>query len=115
MDPNAGKYHKLYADEFAKAKEALRPYGGELAPGKADYEAFVYKSDSVRLVFYPHKTSAWNYHIRVRDQGSKDQARLTEILGALRIAGGNCCTFSVKNKWVEQVRAADRLKEKRNV
>lgn len=33
-----------------------------------------------RMVAYPHKTSAGNYHIRIRDEGSKNKAAFADAL-----------------------------------
>lgn len=108
-DPNAGKYKRFFKSDFECAKKALAPYGGTLEWATADYEAFIYKSDGVRIIFYPHKTSASNHHIRIRDSGSKDVKRFKEITGALRIAAGNCCTFSMKLNYRSQHDAANKI------
>ena len=68
-DKLAGKYNSLYGEEFRMAKEILKDFDGELAWSKNDYEAFIFKSDDMYLIFYPHRTSARNYHIRVRGTG----------------------------------------------
>lgn len=89
-DPNCGKYAKLFKDEFAKAKERLAPLGGTVTAGTNDYEAFIYEADGIRLIFYPHKTSAFNYHIRVREGGKCKPQKLREAIFAL---AENSCTF----------------------
>lgn len=63
---------------------------------KHEYQAFVFKSENVSLVFYPHKTSAGHYHIRVRDQGSKNKAEAKRLMWELDEAAGFNCTFSKK-------------------
>lgn len=108
-DPNKKWYQRQYKSEFACAQNALRPYSGTLEWSAADYEAFIYKSDAVKIIFYPHRTSAGNHHLRIRDSGSKDHKRFTEISGALRIAAGNNCTFSMKNNYISQSDAANKL------
>lgn len=50
-----------------------------------------------RIVVYPHKTSAFNYHLRVRDEGSKNKAEAERIMKKLDIGSGLNCTFSRKN------------------
>ncbi len=89
---------KLYADEFAIAMMALIPYGGQLAWSKVKDEAFTYKSPYVSLVFYPHRTSAGNYHLRVRDNGSKNKKLTNSLMKRLDEAAGNNCTFTRKQK-----------------
>lgn len=89
---------KLYANEFNRAFHFLIPlYRGELTWTKADYQAFVYQTEGVRLIFYPHKTSAGNQHIRVRDGGSKNKVRAQAILDVIQLDLATDCTFSQKN------------------
>lgn len=98
-DPNRGQYHKLYSVEFAIAKDFLDSrYGGSLSWCDADYEAFQFKTEGVRLVFYPHKTSAGNYHIRVRDGGSKNKNRARAIILVIQFDLAKTCTFSAKKE-----------------
>jgi hypothetical protein len=91
-DPLRGKYTQCrhFGEEFGKAKDRLAPLGGVVSPGVHDYEAFTYESSRLRLVFYPHKTSAGNHHIRVRTVGKFDRAELRKALIAL---AENSCTF----------------------
>jgi hypothetical protein len=93
MDINKKQYKKLYKNEFQLATKVLG-VGVEWSPH--DYEAFIYKKDTVSLVFYPHRTSAGNYHIRVRDNGSKDKELAKRLMFNLDIEAGNNCTFSKK-------------------
>lgn len=96
-DPMAGRYcvpsKRGYEDtfrlEFWTAKERLAPLGGNVTPGVHDYEAFIYEREGLRLVFYPHKTSAGNRHIRVRTTGKFDPAVLREAL--FMLAENSCC------------------------
>ena len=97
-DPRAGKYQRYYRAEFDKAKAVLDKHPGELTWGVHDYQAFVYTEPTVRLVFYPHKTSAWNYHIRVRNEGSKDTKRANQLIRELS-ASVIGCTFNEKNQY----------------
>lgn len=91
-DPMRGKYtHKgAFAADFAKAKERLAPLGGKVEPGVHDYEAFTYTAPGVRLIFYPHRTSAGNQHIRVRVGGKCEPDKLRAAIFAL---AENSCTF----------------------
>lgn len=91
-DPLRGKYTQkhLFRAEFDKARERLASLGGIVEPGVHDYEAFTYTASGVRLIFYPHKTSAGNRHIRVRSVGNCDAQKLQEAIFAL---AENSCTF----------------------
>lgn len=93
-DPKAGKYQRTFELEYRIATAALRSFGGALAWGTRDYEAFIYRSDTVCLIFYPHRSSAGNYSIRVRDQSSADKKRAMELMLHLRIASGFDNTFA---------------------
>jgi len=92
-DPLKGKYTqaRYFKREFEMAKERLAPLGGEVKPGEHDYQAFVYQAPGLRLIFYPHKTTAGNYHIRVRAEGKADPKQLEAAIFAL---AENTCTFN---------------------
>lgn len=92
-DPKAGKYKRDYKLEFEIARVVLDGELGELSWGVHDYEAMVFASPDVRLIFYPHKTSAGNYHLRIREQGSKDKERAEFLMDRLQIGSGHSCTF----------------------
>lgn len=91
-DPMKGRYtsKNAFRDEFEKAKARLAPLGGVVSAGVHDYEAFIYEGEGLRLVFYPHKTTAGNQHIRVRTTGKFDQQKLRQAIYAL---AENTCTF----------------------
>lgn len=89
-DPLRGKYHEVFKEEYDKAIERLAPLGGEVTPGVHDYEAFYYAAPGLKLIFYPHKTSAKNYHIRVRAAIKTDRKKLRAAIFAL---AENSCTF----------------------
>ena len=85
-----------WIEDFKKAKEVLKPFNGELLWVLENYIAFRFKSNDISLVFYPHKTSAGNYHLRVRNENSKNKKLATKALIALSNSV-NSCTFSVKS------------------
>lgn len=89
-------YRKQFKQEFKDAKKRLAKFEGELFWVDFDYEAFRFKSHHAHVIFYPHKTTAGNYHIRVRDAGSKDKTTFEEVCAALR-EGNHTCTFSRKS------------------
>lgn len=96
-DPNKGKYKILYMKEFNMAKDILHhcPEGFEWS--NADYEVFKFKECDVTLVFYPHKTSAGNYHLRVRNQNSANEKLAESYMDLLNECAPGC-TFSRKAK-----------------
>jgi hypothetical protein len=91
-DPLRGRYTQKHAfrREFETARERLAPLGGTVEPGEYDYEAFIYTAPGIRLIFYPHKTSARNQHIRVRVGGKCEPKKLRAAIFAL---SENSCTF----------------------
>jgi hypothetical protein len=94
-DINKGKYNKLYQHEFDLAKSILCE-DGFIDWGEHDYVAFTFKNENVSLVFYPHRTSSYNKHIRVRDNGSKDKKDAYNLMHLLDEKAGSNCTFSHK-------------------
>lgn len=89
-------YKNQYKEEFALAKSILKDEPGKLEWSKNDYQVFTYKEDGVTLVFYPHKTSAGHYHIRVRNQNSKDTEKARRLMILLDHGAGSNCTFTHK-------------------
>lgn len=47
------------------------------------YEVAKIKGDGVSLILYPHRTGTGARHIRVRDNGSRDQVRSADVMNAL--------------------------------
>ena len=110
-DPLKGKYTQKghFRQEFQVACERLAHLGGTVTPGVHDYEAFVYEGEGVRLVFYPHATSAGNRHIRIRATGKPKEKALRAAIFAL---AENSCTFQYpadRQLHYEAVRHALRL------
>jgi hypothetical protein len=93
-DPLKGLYtqKRYFKAEFEDAGRRLAHLGGKLEPGVHDYQAFTFTMPGLRLVFYPHKTSASNYHIRVRAEGKADQELLAQAIQALK-KDNFTCTF----------------------
>lgn len=104
MDANAGNYHKIYKSEFGLAKSILEDEGGHIEWGTNDYEAFLFTKPGVSLVFYPHRTTARHYHIRVRDRNSKDKAEVLRLMAKLEEAGNFPRNRSIKN-WRDNILA----------
>lgn len=93
-DPLKGLYtqKRHFKAEYEDAVRRLAHMGGKLEAGVHDYQAFTFTMPGLRLVFYPHKTSASNYHIRVRTEGTADQGLLVQAIKALR-DNNYSCTF----------------------
>jgi len=91
-DSMRGKYHKkMFRREFEAAQQRLRPLGGQVEPGRFDYEAFTYIVPGLTLIFYPHRVSTTgNRHIRVRSAPGADPKLLEKAIFAL---AENSCTF----------------------
>ena len=87
------KKRKPWQDQFDVASLILKDEPGEIVWATDDYVAFRYREPDVRIVFYPHRTSAGHHHIRIRDEGSKDKARFLALAGRLH-AGGH---FAMKH------------------
>ena len=62
-----------------------------------DYIVFRIRGGDYTLVGYPHKTTAGNYHLRIRDENSKNKYKA--VLAMKKLDESTIgCTFSVK-KW----------------
>ena len=99
-DPKAGQYSRHYRNEFMLAQQIIDGFMKEEAGivewSSNDYEAFHYVTPPVRLIFYPHRTSAGAYHIRVRDHASKEPEHAKSLMRSLYEESGYNCTFSRK-------------------
>ena len=100
------KYHP-WQQEVEWAMAICAPHGCKVERSSAQYEIATVKGSGVSLVIYPHKTSAGNYHARVRDNGSKNRMRAGLVMAALHDGEGLpedvahqirfSCTFTWKN------------------
>lgn len=87
-------YRREFKDDFALAAKIL---GKPVEWSPHAYEAFRFESKNVKLIFYPHRTSAGHYHIRVRDGGSVDVSLARKLMVKLYEDSGFNRTFSCKN------------------
>ena len=83
-------------ESYKNAANILASEGGEMEESPHDYQCFTFKTGDVSLVFYPHRTTSRNYHIRVRDQGSKNKPEANRIMRMLDEGAGYNCTFTRK-------------------
>lgn len=88
--------------ELRKAEQLLRTVANahecSVAISRHQYEIWRVDSGKVSLIVYPHRTSAGHYHLRVRNNGSKDKTKATEIMDRLDRDSGANCTFQCKSK-----------------
>lgn len=103
-DPIKGLYtqKRHFKTEYEDAGRRLAHLGGKLEPGVHDYQAFTFTMPGLRLVFYPHKTSASNKHIRVRAEGKPDSELLFEAIKALRTDNFSCTFQFPSNRDLER-------------
>lgn len=80
------------------AANILKDEPGQFYSASGLYELYKYKEPGVTIVFYPHKTSAHNYHTRVMNQNSKNAKRCKELIEKLNSESGYNCTFTCKTK-----------------
>jgi hypothetical protein len=95
---------RQYREDFAKEKAHLTACcvanGFEITflnPGHPVYQLAKITGPDFCIIAYPHKTSAGNRHIRLRQQGSKNVARAYEVIAALDVEAGYNCTFQTKH------------------
>lgn len=87
---------KAIQEAFDLAHDILDDEVGELSESPHDYQCFTFVGPGISLVFYPHRTSAGNYHIRVRDQRSGNVEKAIYLMKLLNEKAGSNCTFSHK-------------------
>jgi len=87
---DVSKERKLWAGVRAAAQTRLAGLGGKLVDSDVQYEVMRWIHDDLVLIFYPHKTSAGNYHVRVRAGKCADRKLLRKCVMAL---AENTCHF----------------------
>jgi hypothetical protein len=90
------KNFSYWKDEIALAKEFCASEGLELVISEAPYQLAKIKGSDVCIVAYPHKTSAFNYHLRLRNENSKNKDKAIELIKKLDELAGSNCTFQMK-------------------
>lgn len=66
-------------------------------PSAPQYQLAKIDGPGFSLIAYPHKTSAGNHHIRLRDQGSKDKEAYRRAVEEFYVSTGNNCSFQTKD------------------
>ena len=87
-----------WGSELKAAYGIAKKSGCALIRAKDQFVVARVIGDGVRLVLYPHRTTALNYHLRVRDEGSKNPCRALDMAMALDVGTGLNCTFSMKGE-----------------
>lgn len=87
---DVSKDRKLWAGVRSAAQTRLAGLGGKLVASDVQYEVMRWIHGDLVLIFYPHKTSAGNYHIRVRAGRCTDRSLLRKCVMAL---AENTCHF----------------------
>ena len=87
---DVSKERKLWAGVRDAAQTRLAGLGGRLVASEVQYEIMRWNHADLVLIFYPHKTSAGNYHVRVRAGKCKDRKLLRKCVMAL---AENTCNF----------------------
>lgn len=77
-----------WQQEFDWATAICAPLGCTVARSDAMFEIAKVSGDGVSLVIYPHRTTARNYHARVRNQNSKDAEKARRVMIALAQGDG---------------------------
>jgi hypothetical protein len=84
------KDRKYWASDKRAAELRLSGLGGRLVDSSHAYEMWRWEHPELTLIFYPHKTSANNYHCRVRAGRCMNRETLRQAIFAL---AENSCTF----------------------
>ena len=91
----AGK-HYVWEEDLRLARDIAARYCCMVYLDDTPYHIAKIKGDDIQLVLYPHKTSAGNHHMRIRDEGSKDAKSALSIADALHTTSGFNCSFQMK-------------------
>ncbi len=81
----------MWAAVKQAAQQRLAGLGGQLQDSPHDYEVMRWTHPHLTLIFYPHRTTAGNYHIRVRAAQCTNRKTLEKAIFAL---AENTCQFS---------------------
>lgn len=94
----AVRYRKLKAwgAELTLAQRVAETFGANVVMSDAAHQVAKIVGPDFKAVLYPHRTTAMNYHMRVRDEGSRNKAQVEALMNALDRAAGSNCTFSRK-------------------
>lgn len=109
---DVSKDRRMWANVKQAAQTRLAGMGGELRDSPNDYEVMRWNHPDLTLVFYPHRTTAGNHHIRVRAQHCKSRILLEKVIFAL---AENSCQFGFPSEPEIHSRATyAAVKEKRS-
>ena len=83
-----------FAKEIKMAQSILSDQPGTVRLSKYDHEVARYVEPGLTLIFYPHRTTAGNYHLRVRP--SVYTKRALDLCAMLADEAGHNCTFQFR-------------------
>lgn len=89
---------KSWAAELTLAEQVSAAFGGEVVLSDAAHQIAKILGPDFKIVLYPHRTTAGNHHVRVRDESSKSKSSAEAVMTELDRAAGFNCTFSRKLK-----------------
>ncbi len=87
---DVSKQKKMWAAVREAAQTRLTGLNGQLVASETQYEIMRWVHDDLVLIFYPHRTTAGNYHVRVRAGKCGDRKLLRRCVMAL---AENSCSF----------------------
>lgn len=87
---DVSKDQKGWKNVKAVAEKRLSALGGAMAWSPVAHEVMRWEHKDLVLIFYPHRTTAGNYHIRVRAGRCTDRKLLRKCIHAL---AENSCQF----------------------
>ena len=90
MNADVKKNQRLWKRTKAVAEQRLAGLEGELTWSPHAHEVMRWVHPKLTLIFYPHRTTAMNYHIRVRAGRCTDRGLLRKAIVAL---AENSCAF----------------------
>jgi hypothetical protein len=97
--------------EVKTAWEAKSHFGFDIVPSDDEYIVFKMIGKDFCIVAYPHRTSAMNYHLRLRDENSKNPQSAFDLIDHLDAKTGLNCTFRMSLHGLTNLRR--RIKERR--
>lgn len=111
MAADMSKDRKYWRGDRQKAEQRLAGLGGKLMDSPHAYEMWRWMHPDLTLIFYPHRTSANNYHCRVRAGFCSNRDTLRKAIFAL---AENTCTFQfpTERKWHNEAVSASLSRER---
>ena len=77
------EYHKQWRSEIQTAIMVSGQHGCQVHLSRHDHQVAKILGPGVQMVMYPHRTASKNYHIRIRNESSKDEVAAKQLARAL--------------------------------